>query len=95
MKNSPTEMFANAIISGWLVATMVWMFPVAGAAKIVVIILMTWLIALADTTHIVVGSVEILYLVFNGNLPGATLSGRSPCRPWREISVAGPSSSHC
>ncbi|UMX66397.1 formate/nitrite transporter family protein [Klebsiella pneumoniae] len=56
MKNSPTEMFANAIISGWLVATMVWMFPVAGAAKIVVIILMTWLIALADTTHIVVGS---------------------------------------
>jgi formate/nitrite transporter FocA (FNT family) len=28
MKNSPTEMFANAIISGWLVATMVWMFPV-------------------------------------------------------------------
>ncbi len=46
MKNSPTEMFANAIISGWLVATMVWMFPVAGAAKIVVIILMTWLIAL-------------------------------------------------
>ncbi|RRE06005.1 hypothetical protein EAN86_09900 [Klebsiella pneumoniae] len=69
MKNSPTEMFANAIISGWLVATMVWMFPVAGAAKIVVIILMTWLIALADTTHIVVGSVEILYLVFNGNLP--------------------------
>ncbi|MCS5935282.1 formate/nitrite transporter family protein [Klebsiella variicola subsp. variicola] len=69
MKNSPTEMFANAIISGWLVATMVWMFPVAGAAKIVVIILMTWLIALADTTHIVVGSVEILYLVFNGSLP--------------------------
>jgi formate/nitrite transporter FocA (FNT family) len=95
MKNSPTEMFANAIISGWLVATMVWMFPVAGAAKIVVIILMTWLIALADTTHIVVGSVEILYLVFNGSCPGATLSGRSPCRRWREISAAGPSSSRC
>jgi len=68
MKNTPSEMFANAIISGWLVATMVWMFPSAGAAKIVVIILMTWLIALADTTHIVVGAVEIFYLVFNGNL---------------------------
>ncbi|UGR69164.1 formate/nitrite transporter family protein [Escherichia coli O157:H7] len=58
MKNTPSEMFANAIISGWLIATMVWMFPAAGAAKIVVIILMTWLIALGDTTHIVVGSVE-------------------------------------
>lgn len=68
MKNSPTEMFSNAIISGWLIATMVWMFPSAGAVKIVVIILMTWLIALGDTTHIVVGSVEILYLVFNGTL---------------------------
>lgn len=68
MKNNPTEMFANAIVSGWLVATMVWMFPAAGAAKIVVIVLMTWLIALGDTTHIVVGSVEILYLVFNGTL---------------------------
>ncbi|WP_427033666.1 formate/nitrite transporter family protein [Citrobacter freundii] len=68
MKNSPVEMFSNAIISGWLIATMVWMLPAAGAAKIVVIILMTWLIALGDTTHIVVGSVEILYLVFNGTL---------------------------
>lgn len=68
MKNTPIEMFSNAIISGWLIATMVWMFPAAGAAKIVVIILMTWLIALGDTTHIVVGSVEILYLVFNGTL---------------------------
>ncbi|MEE7530669.1 formate/nitrite transporter family protein [Klebsiella huaxiensis] len=66
MENPPLEMFANAIISGWLVATMVWMFPAAGSAKIVVIILMTWLIALADTTHIVVGSVEIFYLVFDG-----------------------------
>lgn len=69
MKNTPAEMFANAIISGWLVATMVWMFPAAGSAKIVVIILMTWVIALADTTHIVVGAVEIFYLVFNGTIP--------------------------
>jgi hypothetical protein len=68
MKNTPIEMFSNAIISGWIIATMVWMFPSAGSAKIVVIILMTWLIALADTTHIVVGTVEILYLVFNGTL---------------------------
>jgi formate/nitrite transporter FocA (FNT family) len=30
-------MFSNAIISGWIIATMVWMFPSAGSAKIVVI----------------------------------------------------------
>lgn len=68
MENPPGEMFANAIISGWIIATMVWMFPAAGSAKIFVIVLMTWLVALGDLTHIVVGSVEILYLVFNGTL---------------------------
>jgi len=68
MKNTPLEMFSNAILSGWIIATMVWMFPSAGSAKIVVIVLMTWLIALADTTHIVVGAVEIFYLVFNGTV---------------------------
>ncbi|HKM97968.1 MAG TPA: formate/nitrite transporter family protein [Buttiauxella sp.] len=68
MHNTPEEMFANAIISGWIIATMVWMFPAAGSAKIVVIIIMTWMVALGDLTHIVVGSVEILYLVFNGTI---------------------------
>ncbi|MCE0847367.1 formate/nitrite transporter family protein [Buttiauxella sp. A2-C1_F] len=68
MHNTPGEMFANAIISGWIIATMVWMFPSAGSAKIFVIIIMTWLVALGDLTHIVVGSVEILYLVFNGTI---------------------------
>ncbi|MBV4365632.1 formate/nitrite transporter family protein [Erwinia sp. BNK-24-b] len=66
MEHTPGEMFANAIVSGWIIATMVWMFPSAGAAKIWIIILMTWLVALGDLAHIVVGSVEVLYLVFNG-----------------------------
>lgn len=69
MTNSPGEMFANAVISGWIIATMVWMFPYAGAAKIVVIVMMTWLVALGDLAHIVVGSVEVLYLVFAGHIP--------------------------
>ncbi|MCS3407758.1 formate/nitrite transporter family protein [Serratia sp. AKBS12] len=69
MQNSPEEMFANGILAGWIIATMVWMFPSSGAAKIWVIVLMTYLVAIADLTHIVVGSVEILYLVFSGALP--------------------------
>lgn len=69
MENSPIQMFAKAIVSGWIVATMVWMLPSAGNAKFFVILFMTWLIAVADTTHIVVGTIEILYLVFTGALP--------------------------
>lgn len=69
MEKKPTAMFVSGIISGWLIATMVWMLPSAGAAKIWVIMLMTYLVAIADLTHIVVGSVEILYLVFTGAIP--------------------------
>lgn len=69
MEKTPTAMFVSAIISGWLIATMVWMLPSAGTAKIWVIMLMTYLVAIADLTHIVVGSVEILYLVFTGAIP--------------------------
>lgn len=66
MEHSAGEMFANAVIAGWIIATMVWMFPSAGAAKLFVIIMMTWLVSLGDLAHIVVGSVEVLYLVFSG-----------------------------
>lgn len=68
MKNSPTEMFANAIISvGWSYHGLDVScrrrrqnrgdYSRPGLSP-------------ADTTHIVVvGSFEILYLVFNGNPP--------------------------
>ncbi len=69
MSNSPYEMFANGLISGWIIASMVWMMPSSGAGKLIVIILMTYLVGIGDLTHIVVGSVEILYLVFNGTIP--------------------------
>ncbi len=69
MENPAGEMFANAVISGWIIATMVWMIPHADNAKLFIIILMTWLVALGDLAHIVVGSVEVLYLVFAGTLP--------------------------
>ncbi|WP_408641427.1 formate/nitrite transporter family protein [Shimwellia pseudoproteus] len=68
MHKTPQEMFAGAVISGWLIATMVWMMPTAGSLKIVVIILMTWLIAVTNTTHIIVGSIEIFYLMVTGNI---------------------------
>lgn len=57
-------MFFGALCSGWLVATMVWMFPYAGQAKILVIVMITWIMSLAGMSHIVVGSVEAFYLTF-------------------------------
>src|SRR5471032_1783866 len=84
MENSTSQMFAKGIISGWMIATMVWMIPSMESAKMWIIILITYLMALGDFTHIVVGSAEVSYLVFAGELPwkdfwlvfaGPTLAG--------------------
>ncbi|POF40231.1 hypothetical protein B0D71_22455 [Pseudomonas laurylsulfativorans] len=84
MENHASQMFAKGIISGWMIATMVWMIPSMESAKMWIIILITYLMALGDFTHIVVGSLEVSYLVFAGELPwrdfwlvfaGPTLAG--------------------
>ncbi|MFY0728261.1 formate/nitrite transporter family protein [Pseudomonas sp. NFX15] len=84
MENHASQMFAKGVISGWMIATMVWMIPSMENAKMWTIILITYLMALGDFTHIVVGSAEVSYLVFAGELPwkdfwlvfaGPTLAG--------------------
>lgn len=68
MEKSPGAMFSCAVVSGWIIATMVWMLPNANGARLWLILMMTWLVALGDLTHIVVGSVEVLFLLFNGKI---------------------------
>ena len=71
MENDASKMFAKGIVSGWMIATMVWMIPSMESAKMWIIILITYLMALGDFTHIVVGSAEVSYLVFAGQLSWA------------------------
>lgn len=84
MENDSGQMFAKGIVAGWMIATMVWMIPSMESAKVWIIILITYFMALGDFTHIVVGSAEVSYLVFAGELPwedfwlvfaGPTLAG--------------------
>ncbi len=67
MHNDISQMFAKGIVSGWMIATMVWMIPSMEHAKIWIILMITYLMALGDFTHIVVGSVEVSYLVWAGD----------------------------
>ena len=69
MESDSRQMFSKGIISGWMIATMVWMIPSMESAKMWIIILITYFMALGDFTHIVVGSLEVSYLVFAGELP--------------------------
>ncbi|MCI3946141.1 hypothetical protein BW686_18445 [Pseudomonas syringae] len=68
MENDISQMFSKGIVSGWMIATMVWMIASMENAKIAIIVLITYLMALGDFTHIVVGSAEVSYLVFAGEL---------------------------
>lgn len=62
------QMFVRGIFSGWLIAALVWMLPSSERARFPVIILMTYIIAIGNFTHIIAGSVEAFILVLNGDL---------------------------
>jgi formate/nitrite transporter FocA (FNT family) len=87
--------FARAIPAGMLVAAIVWMMPQSNGNSFWVILTFTWLIAAGDFAHIVVGSVEMWYLIAGDSWAQARRCSASSCRCWRAISSAAPSSSRC
>lgn len=58
--------FLRAIFAGWLIALMVWLLPAAETARVWIIIIMTYLVALGGYAHIIAGSVEVVYAVLTG-----------------------------
>ena len=60
--------FTKAIFAGWLIALMVWLLPAADTARVWVIIIMTYLVALGGYAHIIAGSVEVMFAVMSGAL---------------------------
>lgn len=53
-------------VAGWLIALMVWLLPFAESARLWVIIILAYVVGLADLPHIIAGSVEVFYLVCTG-----------------------------
>src|ERR1700733_3160993 len=56
----------RGIFAGWLIAMVVWMLAATDSNRIPIIIVMTYIVGLAGLTHIVAGSVEVLFLVMTG-----------------------------
>ncbi len=59
--------FVKAILAGWLIAMMVWLLPSARSARLLVIMLLTYVVALGQFPHIVAGSAEAAFAVFSGH----------------------------
>ncbi len=62
----------RGIFAGWLIALMVWLLPASDNTKLHIVILLTYLVALGSFSHIIAGSVDVLYLVNTGAVSWAT-----------------------
>ena len=60
------EAVLRGIFAGWLIAMVVWMLAAIDTGRIAVIVIITYIVGLASLTHIIAGSVEVLFLVMVG-----------------------------
>jgi formate/nitrite transporter FocA (FNT family) len=75
IRHDPWTAFIKGIFGGWLIALMVWLLPSAEAARIWIIVALTYLLSVTQLTHIIAGSVEAFYLVTTGELSVVGTSG--------------------
>lgn len=59
-------MLLRGIFAGWLIALMVWLLPSAAEARVLVIILLTFVVGIGGFPHIIAGSIEVFYLATTG-----------------------------
>lgn len=57
---------AKAVVAGWLIALMVWLLPIASSARLLVIIAVTWIIGVAELSHVIAGSAETAVAAMRG-----------------------------
>ena len=57
----------DGMLSGWLIALMVWLLPSTRSARIFAVMLITYVVALAQFSHVVAGSTEAAYAVLIGD----------------------------
>jgi formate/nitrite transporter FocA (FNT family) len=56
----------RGIFAGWLIAMVVWMLAAVDTGRIAIIVIVTYVVGLANLTHIVAGAVEVLFLPMVG-----------------------------
>ena len=56
----------RGIFAGWLIALVVWMLAATESDHAAIIVILTYIVGLAGLTHIIAGSIEVLFLVMTG-----------------------------
>ena len=57
---------AKGVVAGWLIALMVWLMPAAASARFLVIVAVTWLVAVGQFSHVIAGTVETAFAAMRG-----------------------------
>jgi formate/nitrite transporter FocA (FNT family) len=66
MKAAFVPTFCRAVFAGWLIAMMVWLLPSARSARLLTVLIITYVVALGRLSHIIAGTVEAAYAVMIG-----------------------------
>ena len=61
----------KAVFAGWLIAMMVWLLPSAKSAKLLVIMLLTYIVGVGHFSHVIAGSAECAFAVLTGHASAA------------------------
>jgi len=56
----------RGIFAGWLIALVVWILAAIDTGRATIIILLTYVVGIANLTHIIAGAVEVLFLPMAG-----------------------------
>jgi len=63
-----SQALLRGIFAGWIIALLVWILAAMETHGVGVIILLTWLVAAGQFTHVIAGSIEVLFLVMTGKM---------------------------
>jgi formate/nitrite transporter FocA (FNT family) len=58
----------RGIVAGWLIALMVWLLPGADELRLFVVMIVTYAVGVGAFSHIIAGSVEVLFVVASGDM---------------------------
>lgn len=66
MHVSFAEAILRGIFAGWLIALVVWMLAAIDTGRALIIVILTYVVGVANLTHIIAGAVEVLFLPMVG-----------------------------
>jgi formate/nitrite transporter FocA (FNT family) len=68
--------FVHGIYAGWMIALMVWLLPGAESSRTLIIIIITYIVAVMGFSHVIAGSVDCFYAVERGVATGNEFAWR-------------------